>query len=133
MLGPNGFHRHFTGNALHAFATARPNPEVHVEGNPRSGDLLVRFSNGGNGAARFSIEMNRYVSARAETYNVVERSENVIRLSLERSKFWYDFTVRVANQPGFTRRYAGRLETGEPSISDPAMFGTAIGEQLKIG
>ena len=133
VLGPNGFHRHFTGNALHAFATARPNPEVQVEGNPRSGDLRVRFFNGGNGAARFSLEMNRYVSARSESFDVVERSENAIRLPLERSKFWYDFTVRVANQPGFSRRFAGRLETGEASISDPAMYGGAIGEQLKIG
>jgi phospholipase C len=31
---------------------------------------------------------------------------------------WYDFTATAA---GFTRRFAGRVETGRPSISDPAM------------
>ena len=31
---------------------------------------------------------------------------------------WYDFTV---SGEGFERRFAGRLETGAPGISDPAM------------
>ncbi|MGR5475502.1 phospholipase domain-containing protein [Vibrio astriarenae] len=33
---------------------------------------------------------------------------------------WYDFTVTVP-QGGFTRRFAGRMETGKDSVSDPAM------------
>ena len=32
--------------------------------------------------------------------------------------YWHDFTVQAA---GFERRFAGRVETGEDSISDPAM------------
>ncbi len=64
---------------------------------------------------------------------VVARSENVIRLPLRSSGYWYDFSVTVKGQADYSRRFAGRLETGQASFSDPAMFGAAIGNQLKIG
>jgi len=32
---------------------------------------------------------------------------------------WYDFTL--AGPGGLTRRFAGRVETGKDSVSDPAM------------
>ena len=38
---------------------------------------------------------------------------------------WYDFTATAS---GFTRRFAGRVETGRPSISDPAM-GSGLAHQ----
>jgi phospholipase C len=38
--------------------------------------------------------------------------------NLAASGQWYDFTVTAA---AFTRRLAGRIETGADSISDPAM------------
>ena len=31
--------------------------------------------------------------------------------------------------PGYSRRFAGRLETGAHLVSDPAMFGPAIADQ----
>ena len=34
---------------------------------------------------------------------------------------WYDITVEIAGQPPFQRRLAGHIETGRPSISDPAL------------
>jgi phospholipase C len=38
--------------------------------------------------------------------------------NLEESSNWYDFTVQSA---GFESRFAGRVETGRNSFSDPAM------------
>jgi len=32
---------------------------------------------------------------------------------------WYDITLDAGS--GFTRRFAGRIETGKDSVSDPAM------------
>jgi phospholipase C len=34
---------------------------------------------------------------------------------------WYDFSVTVNGHEGLERRYAGRIESGEDGISDPAM------------
>lgn len=38
--------------------------------------------------------------------------------SLDFSGGWYDFTVTAG---AFERRFAGRMETGQDSVSDPAM------------
>jgi phospholipase C len=34
---------------------------------------------------------------------------------------WYDFSVSVTGADTYLRRYAGRVETGEDSVSDPYM------------
>ena len=52
--------------------------------------------------------------------------------ALKASGNWYDFSVSVPALAGYTRRFAGRLETGEHLISDPAMYGTAVSDQLAI-
>ncbi|CAN5342974.1 phospholipase C, phosphocholine-specific [soil metagenome] len=132
VLGPNGFHRHATGNALRTAAAGQPNPEVIVSCDTATGDLVVKLVNTGAGPCTFTLTPNQYYSGTAE-YKVVARSENVIRLPLRTSGYWYDFSVTVKGQADYSRRFAGRLETGQASFSDPAMFGQAIGNQLKIG
>jgi phospholipase C len=42
-------------------------------------------------------------------------------LKLEKSFGWYDFTVEADGYSDFSRHYAGRVETGSPSRSDPQM------------
>jgi phospholipase C len=41
--------------------------------------------------------------------------------SLDGSGNWYDFVVTCDADAAFYRRFAGRIETGRPSVSDPAM------------
>jgi phospholipase C len=36
---------------------------------------------------------------------------------------WYDVVVTVAEDAGFEYRFAGHIETGRDSMSDPAMGG----------
>ena len=55
------------------------------------------------------------------------------RWALSASRGWYDLSVRLDGEPGYFRRLAGRVETGRPSISDPAMAGPAIMDQLRSG
>ena len=132
VLGPNGFHRHVTGNALRTAAAAQPNPDVIVACEGHSGDLLVKFVNSGGGPVTFTLTPNQYYSGSAQ-YTVVARSENVIRLPLRASGHWYDFSVTVRGQADYSRRFAGRMETGHHSFSDPAMFGPALGDQWRVG
>ena len=46
------------------------------------------------------------------------------RWGLDDSGQWYDFEVVCDVGPTWSRRFAGRVETGRHSVSDPAM-GTA--------
>jgi phospholipase C len=42
---------------------------------------------------------------------------------LQKSKGWYDFVISIVGKNDFLKQYAGHLETGEESISDPFMGG----------
>ena len=44
-----------------------------------------------------------------------------IILNLQNSFGWYDFTITIAGNKSFAKRYAGHVETGEMSRTDPAM------------
>jgi phospholipase C len=45
------------------------------------------------------------------------------RWSLTRTRGWYDLTLTVRGDTRFEVRYAGHVEYGEDSISDPGMGG----------
>ena len=132
VLGPNGFHRHFTGNAKTLAAAGQPNPEVQVCYDIANGDLMLKLHNTGAAACSFSVVANAYVGNAAQTQSVAAGSEGALSWALKSSGYWYDFTVTVPALKGYTRRFAGRLETGKHSISDPAMFGAAQADQLVI-
>ena len=44
-----------------------------------------------------------------------------MRWRLDGSGQWYDFVVTCDADTSFYRRFAGRVETGRHSVSDPAM------------
>ena len=133
VLGPNGFHRHVTGNARRVAAAGQPNPAIVVEDDPGGRQIRVRLVNDGPVPATFSLRANAYFAMTPSTHTVVARGSTTVSQLLAASGGWYDFTVTVNGQPDFSRRFAGRLETGADSISDPAMHGTAIGDQLRVG
>jgi phospholipase C len=122
VLGPNGFHRHFTGGAVAG------GPEIRVAYEPREGKVLVKLRNEGRDDVTFKVKSNAY---RHEQETVcVRRGDSEHRSwSLEKSGNWYDFTVTGDDRGRFSRRFAGRVETGRDSFSDPAMGGPAAGDQ----
>ncbi|MEO7009098.1 MAG: alkaline phosphatase family protein, partial [Caldimonas sp.] len=128
VIAPNGFHRHFIGKAAGATATARP--EVGASYEPQRMQLHVKLVNGGSAAVTFSLT-NAYVAAPPTTHEIDAKSDKVVVLPLQGSAGWYDVVVKVADAPDFCRRLAGRMETGADSTSDPAMHGTAIGDQYR--
>ncbi|MBT9458243.1 MAG: phospholipase C, phosphocholine-specific [Burkholderiaceae bacterium] len=132
VLGPNGFHRHFTGNARRVAAAAQPNPEVRVTPDAVNGELVVELSNRGSLACTVSLVANKYYSVAPKVQLLAPQATVTIRLPLKDSAHWYDFSVRVAGQPDYSRRFAGHLETGQPSISDPAMEGAALLSQYQV-
>lgn len=129
VLGPNGFHRHFTGNAKRVAAAAQPNPEVVVAYNASYADLVLDLVNRGSRACTFVVQSNKYFAGPATTHTVAPNATARVYRPLADSGRWYDFTVKVQGQADYRRRIAGRLENGLPSISDPSMSGPAIENQ----
>ena len=121
VLGPNGFHRHFIGNAKRVAAAGQPNPEISVSYSPASELVSITLANAGAVGCVFTITPNAYSSAAPLTVNVSARGQSKIDIAVHDSGRWYDFNVTVSGAPEYMRRIAGRVENGQPSVSDPAM------------
>jgi phospholipase C len=119
VLGPNGFHRAFQGSVQAGGAV--PGPEIRVCYDPADDAVYLSLMNAGDADAAFSVSANAYRKDGPWTYRVPPQALLEPRWHLAASAGWYDFTVTAAN--GFMRRFAGRLETGRDSVSDPAMGG----------
>jgi phospholipase C len=128
VLGPNGFHRHFTGG-LSPQRHHSPQPEIRVEYDCAREGIRLELLNHGDHPCTFRLSANAYQHRFTPlSFRVKARAERDHFLSLRHSANWYDFTVQIVGLAGFTRRFAGHLETGRHSLSDPAMGGRARGE-----
>ena len=75
------------------------------------------------------MRANAYVNTEPRRVTVGPQGEAVLNWPLKDSHGWYDVSVSAPVFPGFSRRFAGRVETGRDGFSDPAMGGAAVGEQ----
>jgi len=128
VLGPNGWHRHFAGPAPAPGPAAQP--EVQLRYEPAQGRLVLQMRNGGTAACNLVISANAYDTLAPERVPLAPQQQRLRHLDVRPSGHWYDFSVGLAAgtetdgpaaRPGvFMRRFAGRMETGAASISDPA-------------
>ena len=120
ILGPNGFHRRFVGDA--APAPNKTEAEVSLKYDTSRGGIELKLS-AHNGPATFKIVANAYYDSAPLTLTVSKNGQEKHTVALDRSANWYDYSVTVNELPGFVRRFAGRVETGKDSWSDPAKLG----------
>ena len=114
---PNGFYRMFTGRDGSSPIQQRLAYD-HVDGKS-TGNLLLHLRNVSDAPAEVSISDNAYTSP-AVNRSIDPHQEISILIPLERSQCWYDFTV-TTNGAEASARFAGHVETGDPSVSDPKM------------
>jgi phospholipase C len=118
--GPNGFYRSFTGD------TRSPNilirTEYELNGAQLTGNVKVHLRNLGHKPLTVRIQDNSYQSGASDKSIDRGRQESVV-LPLQESYGWYDFTVK-AEGSSTAARFAGRVETGRQSFSDPLMGGS---------
>jgi phospholipase C len=118
VYGPNGFLRSFTGSiGSHAAVL----------------DVVSRYGTHGHGEIALAITNLTHVQAEvtvADTYtgrSVTARLDPGQTFEDERpiEEFggWYDRIVKVSADASFAYELAGHVETGEDSISDPALGG----------
>lgn len=125
LNGPNGFMREFTGSSLD------PAVEISLEyarkngsAGKATGNVILRLKNNSQQALTLEIIDNAYKKRRIEkslTRPGTGQSALQVPLDLAKSFGWYDFTVRVKGVRSFGKRYAGHVETGDFSRTDPAM------------
>jgi phospholipase C len=111
--GPNGFFREFSGNSN--------DPAVQVScsyplagANKLSGNIEIKL----HGIdSRIAIDITDHYT------QVTQTGKGPLKFDLSKTHGWYDFTMRIKDNPVFSQRYAGRVETGRDGFTDPAMAG----------
>jgi phospholipase C len=112
--GPNGFFRELRGSERDpVLAISMPGAEAGLK-------TALKLRNGGASAMTVEVEDLGYGHA-LRAVQVPAGGEVVVPLDLAGSHGWYDLGIRVAGVAGYVRRYAGHLETGGESQSDPLM------------
>ena len=124
VLSHNGFHRHFKAD-IHEIKAANILPEIQVCYDLAKGDVYVKLHNTGTKACNFIIKDKAYFHQKTQSIIVKPNTEQVVFWNLKDSGHWYDFEVTCSEATAFYRRFSGRVETGQDSVSDPA-FGYHI-------
>jgi phospholipase C len=114
VFGPNGFFRSFKGGNLASLDVVASYDERHNE-------ISLNIRNHSSDRATVTVR-NRYTS-RETTLTLKPGEAQTEQTSLSRTRGWYDLVITVAGDPQLAYRYAGHLENGQDSISDPAMGG----------
>ena len=121
VTGPNGFYRHFVGN--------KKNPQLAIKAFPEqggliskklTGNLLFSIENKAASAIKIQVIDNNYKSA-TQTITLKAKSSTNVLLNLSKNANWYDFSILQNGNSIFKHRYAGKIETGEITKTDPFM------------
>ena len=118
MTGPNGFHCRFVGTSSDAA------PVVSLKSVGRK--LRMEVTHNARVARELTVTPNAYADKVAAWKVSLSDRSQVKMWDLDASSGWYDFTVRYAGLAGWSRRYAGRIDDGSPTMTDPAMGGAAV-------
>lgn len=102
-------------------AGGAPVPEVRVEYDRQHGNVQLLLRNEGARECVFTVRAKAYRDDGPWTLKVKGGAERKHHWKLDGSGNWYDFVVTCDADTGYSRRFAGRVETGEHSVSDPAM------------
>jgi phospholipase C len=115
VTGPNGFLRSFRGSA------GDPAIRAFLE-YPGDGNVALTIENAAADRG-YEIEYRdrSYGLFSPARFRVEAGASRSVRLDLEGAGRWYDLEVLVTDFAAYRRGFAGRVETGEVGISDPAM------------
>lgn len=113
--GPNGYYRRYYGDkTFHALQI-----EQHYA--PATEELILTFIN--KGTEVITLQLTDHYQQRKKTMIKLSKSNTkTLRIHTKSTRRWYDVEVTLsASKETFSRRYAGRLENGKHSTSDPLM------------
>jgi len=119
VYGPNGFLRQFSGSNDRSAAVLAV---TATHGFGGWGSFVLQIANVTENKASVTVT-NAYTGKTVPAFFTRHGEEFVYDWSLEEFQGWYDLVITVEQDPTFEYRFAGHIETGRESISDPAMGG----------
>lgn len=119
LRGPNGFWRRYAGTL-----GATPAAEIRLIEHPAMGAIELQLTNASKMPLVFEIApANGYAppGVRVRTVTVLPSKQRNELWRLEGNDNWYDLAAHVQGDPGFRRRFAGKVETGRAGRTDPGI------------
>ncbi|MEO6314143.1 MAG: phospholipase C, phosphocholine-specific [Chitinophagaceae bacterium] len=118
LNGPNGFYRECRGIANDPLLLISCGYDLDKK-SKSTGSLLVQINNQQAAIINMRITDNAYGNKMLTRQ--LATGTHAVTLPTGKTHGWYDFSITVDGHAGFEKRYAGRVETGKESISDPLM------------
>ncbi|HTR41063.1 MAG TPA: phospholipase C, phosphocholine-specific, partial [Pseudomonadales bacterium] len=117
LSGPNGFYREFRGSAADPLLELALPPASNENS---SAATLCLTNHDSQQSLTVTISDLAYGSS-VKTVTLNPSETRNLTMDLSHSHGWYNWSIRIQDAPDFAQRYAGHIETGQESFSDPAM------------
>jgi phospholipase C len=115
VYGPNGFFRSFFGSTT---SSEKANLDITTLYDAVRSGITLEIINRGP-ACQITI-FDAYTTDK--TTHTLKAGEDLSKhWHLKQSHGWYDFIIQVSSDTSFQRRIAGHVETGDDSMTDPAI------------
>lgn len=115
IMGPNGFLRTLKGGkeSAHDFT-------IKQDYNLAKREFILELTNRSKNRLRVQL-FDAYSKKESKTISIAPGKKNTLTLDCNKHQGWYDITLKIEGDPVFLRQYAGRIENGKDSITDPLL------------
>ena len=123
VYGPNGYYREFAGNGNNPPVKIWCNYESNkLNATKLTGNLSIKIANNDTKAHTFTINSDNYKAGGA--IKIVDAGDTAtVNFDLTKAYNWYDFSLKIKGCDTFEQRFAGHVETGAVTKTDPLMGG----------
>lgn len=123
VYGPNGFYREFMGNPENPLVQVNCRYESsRLKKSTLTGNVIIELTNHDSKSHTLTLVDNSY-KAKPKRQTVAPKETVSLVMNLEKSFQWYDLSVKLNGYDRFEERFAGHVETGAISKTDPLMGG----------
>lgn len=117
ISGPNGFHREFNFDKANSIPTIKLSSEIKK--NEMTGQVILSVKNTTDKVLTLEVKDESYKSGFNKSIKLAAGKTTNIPWSTQKSFGWYDLSI--TNGESFKQRFAGHLENGKESMSDPLL------------
>lgn len=123
VYAPNGFFREFKGNSSNPLLKVACTYE-QASNQKLTGNIVITITNNDTKAHTITLNDNHYKTGK-QVKTIAPGGKVTLPVKLSTSFHWYDVSVSAKGYEQFEERFAGHVETGVVSKTDPLMGGVA--------
>ncbi|MBL1410302.1 phosphocholine-specific phospholipase C [Sphingobacterium faecale] len=115
LHGPNGYYREYRGDEISRTIVIEQSYAI------ASSELLLTIKN--KSRQDLTLELvDHYENEKNKFIKIAPSNQHTVKISTKKAQRWYDVEIKCSSPlTTYNRRYAGRIENGEASTTDPLM------------